>query len=52
MDKNDVYGKVIHINLEAVVGRCSENFRKFHRKTPVLEPVFNQVADPQGCSLY
>ena len=24
--------------------RCSQNFRKFHRKTPVLECLFNKVA--------
>ena len=24
--------------------RCLQKFRKFHRKTPVLEPLFNKVA--------
>ena len=24
---------------------CSEKIRKFHRKTPVLETLFNKVAD-------
>ena len=26
---------------------CSEKYRKFHRKTPVLESLFNNVAGPQ-----
>ena len=30
--------------------RCSQKFRKFHRKTPVLEPDFNKVARCQTCS--
>ena len=41
-----------HIISEAVVRKCfskhlrgSEKFRKFHRKTPVLESIFNKVAD-------
>ena len=28
--------------------RCSKNFRKFHRKTPVLESLFNNVAGVQA----
>ena len=30
--------------------RCSERFRKFHRKTPVLVSLFNKVADVQACN--
>ena len=42
--------------MEAVVWRCSSNrcslkFRKFHRKTPGLESLFNKVASPQACNL-
>ena len=29
---------------------CSWKFRKFHRKTPLLESVFKKVADPQACN--
>ena len=27
-----------------------KNFRKFHRKTPVLELLFNDVAGPKACN--
>ena len=30
--------------------RCSWNFRKFHRKAPVLESLFNNVAGLQACN--
>ena len=30
--------------------RCSEKFRNFHRKTPVLESLFNNVAGVQAGS--
>ena len=30
--------------------RCFKNFRKFHRKTPVLESLFNNVAGLQACN--
>ena len=30
--------------------RCSYKFHKFHRKTPVLESLFNKVAAPQACN--
>ena len=30
--------------------RCSEKYCKFHRKTPVLESLFNNVAGPQACN--
>ena len=30
--------------------RFSKIFRKFHRKTPVLESLFNKVAGLQGCN--
>ena len=29
--------------------RCSSKFRKFDRKTPVLESLFNEVAGLWGC---
>ena len=40
------------LHLEAVVTRCSSKwvfvrFQNFHRKTPVLESLFNKVPDPQ-----
>ena len=30
--------------------RCSEQFRKFHKKTPVLESLFNKIAGHQPCN--
>ena len=30
--------------------RCSKNIRKFHRKTSVLESLFNKVEGPQACN--
>ena len=30
--------------------RCSEKFRKFHRKTTVLESLFNKVAGLKACN--
>ena len=35
------------LHLEAVVTRCSSKFQNFHRKTPVLESLFNKVPNPQ-----
>ena len=29
--------------------RCSQKFRKFYRKTTVLKPLFNKVADLKTC---
>ena len=29
--------------------RCSQKYRKFHRKTPVLESLFNNIAGLQAC---
>ena len=34
------------LSAEAIVRRCSKIFYKIHRKTSVLEPVFNKVVDP------
>ena len=35
--------------LEVFYGNiCSEKFRKIHRKTPVLESLFNKVAGPRS----
>ena len=36
---------------EAVVCRCSSNFRKFHREAPVLESLFNKVAGLRPATL-
>ena len=30
--------------------RCSYKIRKFHRKAPVLEPIFNKVVDLKACN--
>ena len=30
--------------------RCSKNFRKFHRKAPVFESLFNKAADLRACN--
>ena len=30
--------------------RCSKKFRKFYRKTPVLESLFNKAAGPKTCN--
>ena len=30
---------------------CSSKFRKFHRKTPVLESLFTKVADLKACNV-
>ena len=31
--------------------RCSKKFRKFYRKTPALESLFNKVAGLQTCNI-
>ena len=30
--------------------RCSEKFRNIHRKTPVLESLFNKITDLKVCN--
>ena len=36
---------------DALQNRCYEKFRKFHRKLPVLESLFNKVAGLQVCNV-
>ena len=43
-----------HQNAEATGGvlwkKCSKKFRKFHRKTPALDSLFNKVSRLQACN--
>ena len=39
-----------HLFLDIIHNRCSWKFRNIHRKTPVLEPLFNKVADLKACN--
>ena len=47
--------KVTHVKIlirarEAAVRRCSSKFHKIHRKTPVLESLFNKVVGLKACN--
>ena len=35
---------------DVLQNKYSQKFRKFHRKTPVLEFLFNKVAGPKACN--
>ena len=35
---------------DVLQNRCSKNFRKFHRKAPVFESLFNKAADLRACN--
>ena len=36
---------------DVIQNRCSQKFRKFHRKTPALKSLFNKVADLASATL-
>ena len=36
---------------DVLQNKCSQNFSKFYRKTPVLEPPLDKVADLQTATL-
>ena len=36
--------------VDVLQNRCSQKFRKFHRKTPVLESLFNKAAGLKACN--
>ena len=53
--QNPPYGHVTHSFqkqqfTDVIQNRCSYKFLKIHRKTPVLEYLFNKVAGPQACN--
>ena len=35
---------------DSLQNRCSEKFRNIHRKTPVLESLFNKITDLKVCN--
>ena len=36
--------------IDVLQNRCSQTFRKFHWKTPILKSVFNKVAGLMACN--
>ena len=36
---------------DVLQNKCSQNFSKFYRKTPLLEPLLDKVADLQAATL-
>ena len=46
-----VRGRVRSSHQKCSVKNCSEQFRKFHRKTAVLEFLFNKVTTLEACNI-